>query len=60
MTEKQLLKYCRQTNEPPERHVAAWPKFVESMHDKRYGLEPTTDAWLWFLEGWYACRKYLS
>lgn len=31
---------------------AAWCQFYKSMEGKKYGYEPTRDAWAWFLTGW--------
>lgn len=35
-----------------EAHPDAWAAFLKAMKGRKYGREPLTDAWLWFLHGW--------
>jgi hypothetical protein len=30
----------------------AWRAFKKKMRGRQYGMEPLSDAWVWFLSGW--------
>ena len=37
----------------PIAHTA-WCSFCDCMEGKKYGYEPTRDAWAWFFAGWWS------
>lgn len=40
-----------------KRHPGAYKRFCWEMENHQFGIEPTQDAWDWFVIGWNATRS---
>lgn len=56
MTPEEITESLRGVKSWEEAHPLQRGSFALEMSDRQFGKGPLLQAWLWFLDGWRACR----